>query len=88
MIRSDSTKQTVDVQYVLEDENGHTDDIAAMTSCKRSELKESFVATGGEDGWVMLWRIQEGSVPEDRAAWEPCATTELDRAVENVRQSV
>eukprot|EP00929_Paragymnodinium_shiwhaense_P117445 TRINITY_DN8801_c0_g1_i2.p1 TRINITY_DN8801_c0_g1~~TRINITY_DN8801_c0_g1_i2.p1 ORF type:complete len:1148 (-),score=306.96 TRINITY_DN8801_c0_g1_i2:362-3805(-) len=54
----DSKKQTVEVQYTLEDFSGyaHVDDISCVCHFSSGQL-----ATGGEDGYVVFWKIQETS---------------------------
>eukprot|EP00931_Biecheleriopsis_adriatica_P049577 TRINITY_DN28689_c0_g2_i1.p1 TRINITY_DN28689_c0_g2~~TRINITY_DN28689_c0_g2_i1.p1 ORF type:complete len:1101 (-),score=248.22 TRINITY_DN28689_c0_g2_i1:96-3398(-) len=56
----DSRKQTVEPQYVLEDFSGqgHTDDV---TNLSRLSSVTGLLATGGDDGYVCFWKIQETS---------------------------
>ena len=56
----DNKKQTVDTQYILEDTSarGHTDDVSCL--CRLSPIY-GLLATGGDDGCVIFWKIQEGS---------------------------
>lgn len=56
----DQKKQTVQVQYILEDNtgNGHTDDVSCI--CRFSTIN-GHLATGGDDGFINFWRIQENS---------------------------
>lgn len=58
---NDSKKQTVETSNVLEDPHGagHVDDISCM--CSLAPTQKGMLATGGEDGWVILWKIQEGA---------------------------
>lgn len=54
----DSHKQQVEPQYVLEDftGHGHTDDVTCLS--KLSSVT-GLLATGGDDGYVCFWKIQE-----------------------------
>ncbi|CAK0806541.1 unnamed protein product, partial [Prorocentrum cordatum] len=56
----DSRKQTVEAQYILEDSSGlgHTDDITCIS---RLSSNTGLLATGGDDGYVVYWKIQESS---------------------------
>eukprot|EP00746_Dinoflagellata_sp_MGD_P124376 gnl/MRDRNA2_/MRDRNA2_58967_c0_seq1.p1 gnl/MRDRNA2_/MRDRNA2_58967_c0~~gnl/MRDRNA2_/MRDRNA2_58967_c0_seq1.p1 ORF type:complete len:1155 (-),score=226.27 gnl/MRDRNA2_/MRDRNA2_58967_c0_seq1:93-3557(-) len=58
---NDSKKQTVETSNVLEDPHGagHVDDISCI--CSLAPTQKGMLATGGEDGWVILWKIQEGA---------------------------
>jgi WD40 repeat protein len=54
----DQKKLNVSAQYILEDNtgNGHTDDVSCI--CRYS-TKNGYLATGGDDGYINFWRIQE-----------------------------
>eukprot|EP00439_Symbiodinium_sp_Y106_P039795 s4865_g4.t2 len=54
----DSHKQQVEPQYVLEDftGHGHTDDVTCLS--KLSSVT-GLLATGGDDGYVCFWKIQD-----------------------------
>ncbi|CAJ1394642.1 unnamed protein product [Effrenium voratum] len=56
----DSRKQTVEPQYVLEDFSGqgHTDDVTCLS---RLSSVTGLLATGGDDGYICIWKIQETS---------------------------
>lgn len=56
----DSRKQIVEPQYVLEDftGQGHTDDVTCLS---RLSSVTGLLATGGDDGYVCFWKIQETS---------------------------
>ena len=56
----DSRKQIVEPQYVLEDftGQGHTDDVTCLS---RLSSVSGLLATGGDDGYVCFWKIQETS---------------------------
>eukprot|EP00930_Biecheleria_cincta_P037482 TRINITY_DN25736_c0_g1_i1.p1 TRINITY_DN25736_c0_g1~~TRINITY_DN25736_c0_g1_i1.p1 ORF type:complete len:1103 (-),score=189.58 TRINITY_DN25736_c0_g1_i1:90-3398(-) len=54
----DSKKQNVEPQYILEDSSGqgHTDDVNCLN---RLSSTSGLLATGGDDGYVCFWKIQE-----------------------------
>lgn len=54
----DSKKQNVEPQYILEDSSGqgHTDDVNCLN---RMSSTSGLLATGGDDGYVCFWKIQE-----------------------------
>lgn len=56
----DSRKQTVEPQYILEGSSGlgHTDDITCIS---RLSSSTGLLASGGDDGYVVYWKIQESS---------------------------
>lgn len=67
---SDSRKQTVECLSVLEDEAGHQDDVscsAEVSSSGQAKHIDSMVATGGEDGLVLLWKTQPQGTKGTRA---------------------
>jgi len=56
----DSKKEKVEVQHILEDPSGHghTDDISCICRCS---MQNGLVATGGHDGFVIFWKVQDSS---------------------------
>jgi len=56
----DRSRASIEAQYVLEDSTGqgHTGDISCIA---RHSSVNGLLATGGEDGYVVFWKIQETS---------------------------
>lgn len=56
----DRSRASIEAQYVLEDSTGqgHTGDISCI---ERHSSINGLLATGGEDGYVVFWKIQETS---------------------------
>eukprot|EP00927_Polykrikos_kofoidii_P039214 TRINITY_DN33643_c0_g1_i1.p1 TRINITY_DN33643_c0_g1~~TRINITY_DN33643_c0_g1_i1.p1 ORF type:complete len:1117 (+),score=166.25 TRINITY_DN33643_c0_g1_i1:166-3516(+) len=59
----DSRKQNVEVQYIIEDKSGqgHEDDISCLCRFPSGQL-----ASGGDDGYVVFWKIQDTSSASSR----------------------
>lgn len=60
--------RTVEPQYVLEDFSGqgHTDDVTCLS---RLSSVTGLLATGGDDGYICIWKIQESCQFGPRFSW-------------------